>query len=320
VCKIDWRELSRWKIDPQRIPALCQVMFREPTFFQRYRVYIIVAAFALLLQGAWIVAWWVQRERRRNAERATTLRTSELTHAARLSAVGGLMASITHEISQPLMSILTNAAAGERMIASGRADMEEIRSILSDIRSDEARAGAVVTHLREFLKKREVSMEPVHLNELVSKALKIVDSVARKHGVQVVAELDEQVELISGDGVHLQQVVLNLAINGIEAMAKTTAQRKLTISTRSKGSEGVEVAVRDTGCGIPREQLPRLFEAFYSTKTDGMGIGLSIAQMIVDAHRGKIWAESSPAGTTMRFTVPSKRRNRDRASAAALPA
>jgi signal transduction histidine kinase len=311
VCKVDWRELTRWKIDPQRVPDECNVMFREATFLQRYRVYIIVAAFALLLQGAWISAWWVQRERRRKAERAATLRTSELTHAARLGAVGGLMASITHEISQPLMSILTNAAAGERMIASGRADMEEIRSILADIRSDEARAGAVVTHLREFLKKREVAMEPVHLNELVNKVLKIIESAARKHEVKVMAELDENVALVSGDAVHLQQVMLNLAINAVEAMASHPAtERVLTIRTVWRAKYNVEVSVNDTGCGIPADRLPHLFEAFYSSKAGGMGIGLSIAQMIVEAHGGRIWAEPTSAGTTMRFTIPLSSRHR----------
>jgi signal transduction histidine kinase len=315
MCSVDWRQIQRWDIDERLIPTDCRVMFRTPTWWQRHPVLITGAAIALLLQGAWIFAWHLQRVRSKNAEQTVRSRTAELTHAARLGTVGELMASITHEISQPLASILTNAAAGERMIASGQPDIDEIRSILADIRADDARAGSVVSHLRDFLKKREVAMAPVHLNELIGDVLKLLEGEARHKKVNVVTTLDEQVAIVPGDAIHLQQVILNLAMNAIEAMSsQVITQRTLTIGTTWNAAVGIEVAVSDTGCGIPPERLPYLFEPFYTTKADGMGIGLSIAQMIIEAHGGRIWVESFEAGTTMRFNIPVHRKLQENVS------
>jgi signal transduction histidine kinase len=315
VCSVDWRQLKRWEIDERLIPADCRVLFRTPTWWQRHPVLISVVAIAVVLQVAGIFAWGLQRRRRKNAEQTARSRTAELTHAARLGAVGELMASITHEISQPLTSILTNAAAGERMIASGKPDIDEIRSILADIRADDARARSVVSHLRDFLKKREVAMAPVHLNELIANVLKLLEGEARHKKVNVVTTLDEQVSVIAGDAIHLQQVILNLAMNAIEAMSsQVITRRTLTIGTTWNAAAGIEVAVSDTGCGIPRERLPYLFEPFYTTKADGMGIGLSIAQMIIEAHGGRIWAEPLEAGTTMRFNIPVHRKLQENVS------
>lgn len=306
VCTLDWRALERWQIDKSLIPSDCQIKFVPPSFWERHGTTVIASALALATLAALLAAWHIQR-RRRLAEQEALLRTSELAHAARLGAAGSLMASITHEISQPLMSILTNAAAGERMIASGRADLDEIRSILADIRADDARAGAIISHLRELLKKREVSMERVAINEVVSKALKILESAARRQQVTVVTQLDDTLGVVMADPVHLQQVVLNLAMNGIEAMSDQPPHaRTLTVRTARDSKGAAEVSVNDTGCGIPQERLTQLFEPFFTTKADGMGVGLSIARTLVQAHGGSIRAESAGpgGGATMRFTIP----------------
>jgi signal transduction histidine kinase len=228
----------------------------------------------------------------------------ELAHFTRVSTMGELAASLAHELNQPLAGILANAQAAQRFLASGRADLDEIRAILADIVADDRRAGEVIRRLRELLRKAAPSRVQLDLNALITEVAKLLGSDALLRGLSIVLDLDPKLPLVTGDRVELQQVVLNLLVNAMEAMAGADGGRRVVVRTAG-GEEGmVLVTVQDAGAGITAGA--DIFEPFYTTKADGMGMGLSIARSIVQAHGGRIWAENGPCGgATFLFTLAS---------------
>jgi PAS domain S-box-containing protein len=229
----------------------------------------------------------------------------ELAHASRLTLLGEMTASIAHEINQPLGAILSNADAAEMLLESAPASLSEVRHILDDIRKDDLRASEVIRRLRALLRKREMEMQPVDLNEVISEILGLIRAESGRRGVAIETDLAADLPLIRGDKVHLQQIFLNLLLNGMDAMADTTGARKLTVRTALNENGCVAIAVSDAGPGIGPDRLPRLFDPFFSTKKEGMGLGLPIARSLVEAHGGRIWAENNPGGgATFRFTLP----------------
>jgi C4-dicarboxylate-specific signal transduction histidine kinase len=229
----------------------------------------------------------------------------DLAHASRLALVGELTAAIAHEINQPLGAILSNADAAEMLLESGAASYDEVRQILEDIRKDDLRASEVIRRLRSLLHKRELEVQPIDLNEITSEVLRLIRAESLRRSVTVETGLAGNLPIVRGDKVHLQQVLLNLLLNGMEAMADTLEARRLGVYTSLNEHGFVEVAVNDTGAGIPPNCLPRIFEPFQSTKKEGMGLGLSISRSLIEAHGGRIWAENNHGGgATFRFTVP----------------
>ncbi len=229
----------------------------------------------------------------------------ELAHASRLALVGELTASIAHELNQPLGAILSNADAAEMLLESAPESLGEVRQILADIRQDDLRASEVIRRLRGLLRKHKMEIQAVDLNELTADILALIRAETRRRRVAVEAGLAANLPPVWGDKVHLQQVLLNLLLNGMEAMADMPGEKRLTVRTALNPGGGVEIAVSDSGPGIPEDRLPHLFDPFFSTKKDGMGMGLSLARSIVEAHGGRIWAENnSPAGATFRFALP----------------
>jgi PAS domain S-box-containing protein len=228
-----------------------------------------------------------------------------LAHASRLAVVGELTATIAHELRQPLEAILTNAEAGELLLQSGAPPLDEIRSILEDIRQSDLRAHEAIQRIRALLRNRKAQMAPLDLNDTVSDVLKLAAADAARRHVVIRSELAAGLPPVSADRVHLQHLLLNLVLNGMEAMDSTLeSERRLTVRTRRNETGKIEVAVEDSGSGISPDELPRIFDAFFTTKREGMGLGLSIAKSIIQAHQGRIWAENNPArGATFRFTL-----------------
>ncbi len=246
---------------------------------------------------------------RRRAEEAR----HELAHASRLALVGELTASIAHEINQPLGAILSNADAAEMILDSNPTSLDEVRQILDDIRKDDLRASEVIRRLRSLLRKRELEVQSLDLNEVTSEVLWLVRAESGRRGIAVETVLAPNLPRVRGDKVHLQQVLLNLVLNGMESMADSPGPKKLTVRTVAKIEGCVELAVTDAGTGIAPSRLSRVFDPFFSTKKAGMGLGLSIARSLIEANGGRISVENnSSGGATFRFTVPTGAWNRNK--------
>jgi PAS domain S-box-containing protein len=239
----------------------------------------------------------------------------ELAHASRLVLVGELTASIAHEINQPLGAILSYADAAEILLESAPESLAQVRQILEYIRKDDLRASEVIRRLRALLRKHEMEMGPVDVSDLASDVLLLIRAESRRRSITIETQLAANLPPVRGDKIHLQQVVLNLFLNGMEAMADMPGEKRLAVRTALNQSGCVEIAISDVGVGIPQDRLPRLFEPFFSTKKNGMGLGLSLARSLIEAHGGRIWAENnSRAGATFRIALPIDSQPSDRGS------
>lgn len=217
-----------------------------------------------------------------------------------------LSAAVAHELKQPMAAIMSNAEAALVLLERGQTPSDEIREIVTDIYHANLRADAVLNHIRGFLRKRETEKQPLDLNAVVSDVLLLVTGDSHRRRVKIRTELAEGLAVVMGNRMHIEQVLLNLVVNAMDSMANTHPEkRNLTIRTsKPNGDARVEVAVVDAGSGIASANLPRLFESFFTTRENGMGLGLSIARAIIQSHGGRIWAENNPGGgATFRFTL-----------------
>ena len=306
VNMFDGRQLRRWGIDEALLPPGSIVKFREPSVWQLYRWHIVTALVVLLLQAAFIIALLIERRRRNFAELESRKRLGEMAHLSRSVALGEISASLAHELNQPLGAILNNAGAAEMLIKSGAPVSGQLNEILADIKRDDQRASDVIARLRAMLRKSAFEIRDVDLNAAVQDVARFVASEASVRSVALKMELKPNLPVVRGDRVQLQQVILNLALNGMDAMSAQPAEtREIVIRTdRVNGTEAL-ISVSDSGVGIPEDKLARIFEPFTTTKSQGMGLGLSISRTIVEAHGGRIWAEHAASrGAVLRFTVP----------------
>jgi len=233
----------------------------------------------------------------KSTEAETALQRMEIEHLMRVSVVGALSGSIAHEINQPLTAILSNAQAALRLLARKSPDLEEIRGALQDIVHEDNRAGEVIQRLRHLLKKGERKLESVNINDLVRSTAALLHSELIGREISIRFDLENRLFLTTGDSVQLQQVLLNLVMNGMDAMAATSVdQRYILISTRGMESGSVEVRVKDRGHGIGALANGRLFEAFYTTKEHGLGLGLAICSAIIEAHGGRLTLVNDASG------------------------
>jgi signal transduction histidine kinase len=304
--RYDWRELQRWNISADRLPPGSVILFRQPTVWERYRWWIAGALFILALQAAMIAGLLLQRTRRHRAEAALQRNREELAHVARVSTVGELTTSVAHELNQPLGAILSNAEAAEMFLAANPPALDEVRDILADIRKDDQRASEVIRRMRGLLRKHELALQSIEINEVVEEVLNLLSTGASARKVAMKFERTVDLPRVWCDPVHFQQVVMNLVLNSMEAMVGLPEEKRQVVVRTGPGDNGtVKIAIADYGPGIPVDRLPKLFEPFFTTKKEGMGMGLSIARTIVEAHHGQIWAENnSESGATFYFTVP----------------
>jgi len=232
---------------------------------------------------------------------------SELAHLSRVSTLNELSASIGHEMNQPLQSILSNAQAALLFLENENPNYAEVREILKDIVTADTRAGEVIREFRALLPKGERRFEALDINEAVRSVRRLLNSELAIAGVAVTATLAADLPSVRGQRIQLQQVLLNLIINGVEAMASVSREhREILLTTQMKDDKWVLVCVTDRGPGIPPQDLERVFDAFFTTKSDGVGLGLCVSRFIISSHGGRLWAEASGTGSgaSFCFTLP----------------
>jgi PAS domain S-box-containing protein len=242
----------------------------------------------------------------RRAEDAVQAAQAELARVVRVSTLGELMASIAHEVNQPLSAIVTNANASRRILASPAPDIEDVQQALREIAEAGTRAGEIISNIRALVKKGAPQKSPVDINLVIQEVLDIIPRVLENHHVSLEMELWPALPWVLGDRVQLQQVVLNLIMNGIEAMSAVPDRPRALVIRSGARESGLEVTVQDSGIGLDPRNIDHIFDTFFTTKPNGMGMGLSICRSIIEAHRGRLWVSRDPAvqGATFRFSLP----------------
>jgi signal transduction histidine kinase len=246
------------------------------------------------------------------ADDAARRHQADLAHVGRVSVMGEMAAGLAHELNQPLAAIVNFTRGCQRRLRATGAGDADIEHALEQIAAQAMRASQIIRRIRDFIRKDHVSLEWIDVNELVRNVAELADADGRREDVSIDLALSPEVPKVYGDGIQIEQVILNLMRNGFEAMKEPTGQPKtLSIRTAAQGSRGVDVTVADTGVGLSPEVLDRIFDPFFSTKPLGLGLGLSISRSIVEAHGGRLWAEADPArGSRFHFSLSTDNRAR----------
>jgi signal transduction histidine kinase len=272
---------------------------------EHWRLFLFIGL-AMLAQAITILALLVQRQRKQRAEAEILKQRTELTHVSRISMMGQLASALTHELNQPLGAILRNAEAAEVHLQSESPDLKEVQAILTDIRRDDKRAGNVIDRMRSLFKRQKLALGPLDMRDLLADTVAMVQPDATARQVALKVEVPPDLPAARGDRVHVQQVLLNLIFNGMDAMNGLDEVKKLlTVQLAVTKNGNLQVSVRDRGSGITAEQADHIFEPFFTTKANGMGMGLAISKTIIEAHGGEIWMHSKGVeGTTFTFLLP----------------
>jgi len=327
----DWRELRRWGLSESRLPQGTDLLFREPTFWERYLMVVLLTLAVIGAESLLIASLLAERRQRKRAQlvaeeqqRRIDETRRQVSHMGRVALVGELAATMSHELRQPLAAIRMNAEAGAKIVARatgplGDEEREMCEEIFGDIVADNVLASDIITRVRALVRREELRPQAVDLNEICRTSARVLhyDLVARQ--ADITFALDPRQPTVTGDPVQLQQVVLNLLVNALDAAAASTTPQ-VTISTEVRGEE-VEVAVRDNGPGLTSDVQQHLFESFFTTKPQGLGLGLPIVQSIVERHHGRVRAENADeGGAIFRVTMPGTRGPREMSSEARLEA
>jgi signal transduction histidine kinase len=304
--QFDVRELRRWHIKDSDLPPNSVVRFTKPSAWDTYRLQILSVVTLMLVQSVLIVALLYQRRRRHDAENLARRQIANLAHVNRVSTVGELSASIAHELRQPLSAILANSEVAEMILSSSSPNVAELKEIMHDIRRDDLRASEVISRLRRLLHKAPIEMHAIELNEMVQEVIDFLSSQISVHGISLSAQFVQPALRLRADRIQLQQVILNLIMNAMDAVESTQGcLRTIVVRTSLVNRALAEVSIEDSGPGIPPGKEKEIFEPFYTTKEAGMGMGLSISRTIIENHGGEIHAENrSTGGASFRFTLP----------------
>jgi signal transduction histidine kinase len=298
----DWRELQRWQIAESRLPAGSVVLYRAPSLWQEHKGAVLGWIGALLIQSLLIVGLLYERRARRRAESDSRRNLAIAADANRRQTMSALTTSIAHELGQPLSSMIHNAEALQAMVDADRATTDVTKEILADIRTQGVQAAQIIERHRAMLRGHQLHRTPIDLHDVVYESLALVGHDLKTREIEATVNLSSSPCVVDGDPVFLQQVLVNLTMNAIDAMAETPpGRRRLAIAT-TVGTAGVELSVRDSGTGLPPEFDGTVFTPFVTTKPHGLGIGLTIVRTIVDAHGGAFEARNNPDGGAM-FTV-----------------
>jgi signal transduction histidine kinase len=301
----NWLQMQRWGVSESNLPPGSEIRFREPSLWEKYRWQTISIAAALLIQAALISVLLHERHKRNNAELESRHRMTELAHVSRQATAGELSSSIAHELNQPLGAILTNAETAQLILNSPSPDLIELKEILADIRRDDQRAGEVIRRMRSFLMGAPFEAKNIDINDTMREAFDFLSVQASARNVALYFNPSPEPLRVRGDPVQLQQVILNLIVNSMDAMAAIPYGRTVIGRTEMNGASSAVISISDSGPGIPPEKLNLVFDPFFTTKEQGMGIGLSISRTIVQAHKGRIWAENQTSGGALfRLSLP----------------
>jgi signal transduction histidine kinase len=300
----DSRQLRRWKLDIQNLPAGSDVRYDDPGGFPTRVIWVCVLVVLLLIVGI-VGALMIGRSAHPKtmvpppapSEPEVQRHLHDLAHMNMIAAMGEVAASVAHELNQPLTAVLSNAQAARRLLTSNTARATELREILDDIIEQDKRAGEVIQGMRRILKKDQFTWVPLDVSALINDVVHLLAHQAALHGVLLLTELTSGHPRVRGDRIQLQQVVLNLVLNAIEASRQSASirRRSVSIATRLEGAT-LRLSVSDSGGGIPPQATARLFEPFFTTKSEGLGMGLSISRSIIELHRGQIRARNLPGG------------------------
>ena len=302
----DWAQLQRWKVDPAWLPPGSAIRNRPASLWEQHAWLLSMIAAAFIALTGLVIRLLQERRTRFAAEVAANERMSELAHINRHATAGEMSAAIAHELNQPLGAILNNVETASILLESGSPDMAELKTLLADIRRDDERAGEIIRGLRTLVSKRMVNRERADLNQIAHEALAIAGIQARSLNITLHDNVRFDDLPVDADPVQLQQVILNLAINAIEAVNERPAgPRDIVVRTGWADNLTAEFLISDFGPGIPADRMSRIFDPFFTTKPNGMGMGLSLARTIIEAHDGKLWAENAiTGGAVFRFRLP----------------
>jgi len=302
----DWRQLQRWSINESDLPPGSIVKYKEHSIWDDHKGKIIGAIATILLQSLAVILLLIQRKKRNQAESESQVLREDLAHVSRVLSMGEIATSLAHEINQPLTAIQSYAQAAQRFLQKDPPEYEEVGKSLGGVVEGSRRAKEVIQRIRMTLDKQPLERSPQKVRDLINGVFLLVQGKVEENKILLKLDIENPLPKVFGDQVQLQQVLLNLMINGIEAVCENDGDiRKLIVSAYKEQDEDVVVSVKDNGIGINENVLNRPFDAFYTTKQEGLGMGLSISKSIIEDHGGRMWISKNPdKGVTFSFTVP----------------